>query len=98
MKFKTKFRPELPTSEVPVKIETIKTKSQNEKDMTYDINRYKFFDSKRKLKQSSVSGGSSSSSSSSSTGTVPVPVEKPAVPTIVEFACSDESELGKWPY
>ena len=61
--------------------------------MKYDINRDKFFDSKRKLKQSSVSGGSSSSSSS--TGTVPVSVEKPAVPTMVEFACSDESQLGK---
>ncbi len=40
--------------------------------MKYDVNRYKFFGSKRKLKQSSVSGGSSSS-----TGTVPVSVEKP---------------------
>ena len=62
--------------------------SQNEKDMKCDVNRYKFFDSKRKLKASSSSGGSSSS-----TGTVPV--EKPAAPTMVEFACSDESQIGK---
>ena len=53
------------------------------KSPKYDINKYKFFDSKRKLKASSGSGSSSSTST--------VPSGKPAAPTMVEFARSDES-------
>ena len=86
--------PMVPPIAIPIDsiaVDIPKPKSRNEKDQQFDINRYKFFDSKRKLKSSAVGGNCSSSNA----GAVPVPVEKPAVPTMIEFARRDESELGK---
>ena len=70
-----------------------KKRAKAERMRLVGIANRRLLDSKVKIniEKSSAVGGNSSSS----TGTVPVPVEKPAVPTMVEFACDDESELGK---
>ena len=77
----------VPEVTVPVPETEVKKLSEAEiiieKDRKYDINRYKFFDSKRKP------ANTGSSSSSASSGNI-----QSAAPTLAEFACSDESSLG----